>query len=347
MLRRTSSKFSTPTGPVGRKKVTSLELIAMRRSHQPITMVSCYDYPSAFQVDEAGIDVILVGDSVGMVELGHETTQSVTMDMMIHHSKAVARGARRPLLVGDMPMGSYEVCPKEALRNALRFVKEGHMDAVKLEGSSRERVEATRMIVQGGIAVMGHIGLTPQSISVLGGFRAQGRTNEKALWLIDEALKLQEAGCFSVVIECVPSIVAQAVTEALTIPTIGIGSGPHTSGQVLVYHDMLGLLQHPHHKKFCPKFCKQYVDVGALTRNGLEAFRREVKEGLFPSQEHSPYAMPEQEVKAFQRALAERKADARSAPSSNTATTPPLRDEYDVLDLYGHTKGNVPASKEA
>eukprot|EP00759_Apiculatamorpha_spiralis_P046200 PhF_6_TR42733/c1_g1_i2/m.64577/K00606/panB; 3-methyl-2-oxobutanoate hydroxymethyltransferase len=338
MLQRTWFRLSTSTGVAGRKKVTSLELLSMRKSNQRISMVACYDYPSAFQCDEAGIDVILVGDSVGMVELGLDTTQSVTMDMMIHHAKAVAKGARRPLLVGDMPMGSYEVCPKDALRNALRFIKEGNVDCVKMEGATAERVEAARMIVQGGIAVMGHIGLTPQSISTLGGFRAQGRTYHKALGLIEEAKKLQDVGCFALVIECVPPEVAKAITDSISIPTIGIGSGPHCSGQVLVYHDMLGLLHHPHHAKFCPKFCKQYANVGAVVRNGLEQFRKEVQEGSFPSKEHTPYTMPAAELAKFADKLNELNAKENMGKSESPLTE---TDEYGVLNLYG-TKGNEP-----
>ncbi|CAB1115813.1 unnamed protein product [Ectocarpus sp. CCAP 1310/34] len=275
-----------------------------RRGERKVTMVTAYDYPSAVHVCRAGIDILLVGDSVGMVELGYDTTQPVTVEDMLHHCKAVGRGARTPLVVADMPFGSYEVSPKEALRTAIRFVKEGNVDAVKLEGG-KNRAEHIRKVVDGGIAVMGHVGLTPQAISVLGGFRAQGRTAVKARQIVDDALAVQEAGAFAVVVECVPSPVAKAVTEALEIPTIGIGAGSCTSGQVLVYHDMLGMLQHPHHAQFVPRFCKNYASVGEEVRRGLENFRREVEGGVFPQEEHSPYKMPAGEEEQFKRLLAE------------------------------------------
>eukprot|EP00903_Cladosiphon_okamuranus_P014288 g13271.t1 len=216
--------------------------------------------------------------------------------------QAAGRGARTPLVVGDMPFGSYEISPKEALRTAIRFVKEGNVDAVKLEGG-RNRVEHIRKIVDGGVAVMGHVGLTPQAVSVLGGFRAQGRTAVKAREVIEDALAVQEAGAFALVVECVPSPVAKAVTEALEIPTIGIGAGPFASGQVLVYHDMLGMLQHPHHEQFVPRFCKSYASIGDEVRRGLDAFRREVEDGVFPQAQHSPYKMPAGEEEAFRRLL--------------------------------------------
>lgn len=181
---------------------------------------------------------------------------------MIHHCKAVSRGAKYSLLVGDMPLGSYEVNDDDALRNAYMFLKEAGMDAVKLEGGSENRARTVKKIVNGGVAVLGHVGLTPQAISVIGGFRAQGRTAVKARALLDDALRLQDAGAFGVVLECVPALVATAITDALEIPTIGIGAGPGTNGQVLVYHDMLGMTSHPHHQEFVPKFCKQYASLG-------------------------------------------------------------------------------------
>ena len=184
------------------------------------------------------------------------------MDEMIHHCKAVSRGAKFPLLVGDMPLGSYEINDDDALRNAYKFLKEAGMDAVKLEGGSETRARTVKKIVDGGVAVLGHVGLTPQAISVIGGFRAQGRTAVKARALLDDALRLQDAGAFGVVLECVPAPVATAITDALEIPTIGIGAGPGTNGQVLVYHDMLGMTSHPHHQEFVPKFCKQYASLG-------------------------------------------------------------------------------------
>ncbi|CAM9614201.1 unnamed protein product, partial [Pylaiella littoralis] len=281
-------------------KKTSVTDVAKihRQGKRKISMVTAYDYPSAIHVCRAGIDILLVGDSLGMVELGYETTQPVTVEDMLHHCKAVSRGARSPLVVGDLPFGSYEVSPEQALRTSIRFVKEGNVEAVKLEGG-KNRVEHIRKIVDGGIAVMGHVGLTPQAISVLGGFRAQGRTAVKAKQVVEDALAVQEAGAFAVVVECVPSPVARAVTEALDIPTIGIGAGPCTSGQVLVYHDMLGMLQHPHHGQFVPRFCKSYASVGDEVRRGLENFRREVEGGVFPQEKHSPYKMPPGEEEAF------------------------------------------------
>eukprot|EP00511_Aplanochytrium_stocchinoi_P009392 CAMPEP_0204864462 /NCGR_PEP_ID=MMETSP1348-20121228/4079_1 /ASSEMBLY_ACC=CAM_ASM_000700 /TAXON_ID=215587 /ORGANISM="Aplanochytrium stocchinoi, Strain GSBS06" /LENGTH=289 /DNA_ID=CAMNT_0052015107 /DNA_START=361 /DNA_END=1230 /DNA_ORIENTATION=+ len=262
-------------------------------------MVTAYDYPSAVHVDKAGIDILLVGDSVGMVELGYDTTLPVTMDEMIHHCKAVTRGCRRPLIVSDLPFGSFEASPVQAIQNASRILKEGGgVDAVKVEGG-RARAETIGKIVESGIAVMGHIGLTPQSYSVLGGFRAQGRSTQEALNLIDDAIALEKAGCFGMVIECVPAVVAKAVTEAVSIPTIGIGSGPYTDGQVLVYHDMLGMMQHHHHAEFTPKFCKQYATVGHLIQQGLADYKADVENQSFPSEHYSPYQISKEDEEEF------------------------------------------------
>lgn len=292
------------------KAVSTVDLIELKKRKKPITMVTAYSYPSAVHVDLAGIDVILVGDSVAMVELGYDTTLHVTVDDMLHHCKAVARGAKRSLLVGDMPFGSYEASEKEALATARRFLKEGNMNAVKMEGGMH-MARTARKLVESGVAVMGHIGLTPQAISVLGGFRVQGKTAANAVALIDDALALQDAGCFAVVIECVPPVVAQAVTDALEIPTIGIGAGPHTSGQVLVYHDLLGMMSHPHHNEFTPRFCKKYANVGGAIRLGLDDFRREVEEGVFPSKLHSPYKMPKVAEEEFLELVARRNGGGR------------------------------------
>ena len=256
-----------------------------------ISVVTAYDYPSAVAVDQSGIDVILVGDSAAMVVHGHDTTLPITLDEMLTHCKAVARGASRPLLVGDLPFGSYEQSPTQAVESATRMLKEGSMDAVKLEGGSPARVNAAKTLVDAGIAVMGHVGLTPQSISVLGGFRPQGRNLVEAESVIDQALALQNAGCFSIVLECVPKSVAAAVTKALSIPTIGIGAGNQTSGQVLVYHDLLGFTRHPHHAKVTPKFSKQYANVGSVIAIALEEFKNEVHSGEFPGAQHSPYRL--------------------------------------------------------
>lgn len=263
------------------ENVTILDLQKKYRAGDPITMITAYDYPTAVLVNKAGLDMILVGDSLGMVMLGHETTVPVTLDDMVHHCRAVARGADRPFLLGDMPFGSYEVTPQEAVRNAVRIMKEGYMDGVKLEGGARIAPTA-RAIVDAGIPVMGHIGLTPQSVSALGGFRVQGRTSEAAQQLLDDALALQDAGCFSLVFEAMPDRVAGHITKQLDIPTIGIGAGPETSGQVLVFHDLIGLFD-----RFVPKFCKQYLDAGSLIREALEQYRDEVTSREFPTEEHS------------------------------------------------------------
>lgn len=340
-IKRKLNRFIT--GVAGRKKMTALELGHKRRKCEKIVMVTAYDYPSALALDRAGVDVILVGDSVGMVELGYDTTQPVTLEQMHHHCKAVSRGARFPLLVGDMPFGSYEINDEEALRNAFVYLKHCGMDAVKLEGGF-EVVSTVKKIVSGGVAVMGHIGLTPQKLSVLGGFRAQGRTATKARKLVDEALALQDAGCFALVIECVPSEVAQAVTEAIEIPTIGIGSGGETSGQVLVYHDLLGMLNHPHHSVFVPKFCKQYTDLGSQIENALKEFSNEVKTGAFPSKEFSPYKMTKAESKKFKELMGKDEGE-RNIQKQEMTTKLQEQDEYSVLNLYGGSGPNDTSQK--
>lgn len=312
-LRFPSRCHASMVGPPLRKKVTSVDLRKLKAKGKPISMVTAYTYPSAMHVDAAGIDVLLVGDSLAMVELGHPTTLPVTVDDMLYHCKAVARGASSPLLVGDMPFGSYEGSVETAYNNAVRFLKEGGMDAVKMEGN---RTAQVRHLVAGGVAVMGHIGLTPQQISVLGGFRAQGKTTAAALDLIEQAKGLEAAGCFALIIECVPAEVAHAITAAIEIPTIGIGAGPHTNGQVLVFHDLLGMLQHAHHAKVAPSFCKTYADVGAVIQKGLDQYRLEVETGVFPGEDFSPYKMNKKEKEAFAREMG-KKTDALS-----TAATP-------------------------
>lgn len=310
-------------------------------------MVTAYDFPSAMHVQRANIDVILVGDSCAMVELGYDTTQPMTLDQMIHHCQAVQRGVtasmnrsndakpKKPLLVGDMPFGTYEYNDLDiALKNAYRMVKEGGMDAVKLEGGSKHRAEAIKHVVDGGVAVMGHVGLTPQAISVIGGFRAQGRTAARAREMIDEALRLQDAGAFCVVLECVPGNVAKAVTDTLEIPTIGIGAGNGTSGQVLVYHDMLGMMSHPHHEEFMPRFCKSYAQVGHAITEGLDAFKKDVESGNFPSEEYSPYVMNDEEKKMFE-ALLENDAAERERKRLEAERKLKQADEYESLSLYG------------
>ena len=275
-----------------RKKVTIRTLQAKKRKGQPITMMTAYDYPTAKWVDEAGIDVILVGDSLGMVVLGYPNTLPVTMEVMLHHCKAVARGAKRALLVGDMPFMSYQVSVEEAVRNAGRFLQEAGMDAVKLEGG-REQVDTVRALVNAGIPVMGHLGLTPQKIHQLGGFRVQGRTAVAAKRLVEDALALEEAGVFAIVLEMVPAQVAKYISERLQVPTIGIGAGPHCDGQVLVFHDTVGMFE-----EFQPRFVKRYAEVGSVIREALKQYREDVASRRFPGEEHSIF-MDEEEWKAF------------------------------------------------
>ncbi len=273
-------------------KITIHTLQDKKQRGEPITMVTAYDYPSALLVERAGLDVILVGDSLSMVVLGNETTLPVTVDIMIHHCQAVARGARTPFLIGDMPFGSYEVSPQEAVRNAVRFLKEGGMEAVKLEGG-REMAVTVRAIVAAGIPVQGHIGLTPQSISALGGYRVQGKTATSAARLLDDALALQDAGCFSIVLEAVPAPVAQAISQRLRIPTIGIGAGAGCDGQVLVYHDLVGLFD-----RFTPKFVRQYATIAAGIQQALADYKQDVLSRRFPAEEHT-YPMDEDELAGF------------------------------------------------
>ncbi len=264
-----------------RKKVTTLTLRQMKARGEVITMLTAYDYPTALAMDQAGVDTILVGDSLGMVVLGYPNTLPVTMEDMLHHCKAVARGARTALLIGDMPFMSYQVDAKEAVRNAGRFLQEAGMDAVKLEGG-RERVEAIRLIVEAGIPVMGHLGLTPQSVNQLGGFRPQGRDLAAAKRLLEDALLLEEAGCFSLVLESVPARLAGFISDKLNIPTIGIGAGAGCDGQVLVTHDLLGLFD-----RFTPKFVKKYADFHGEMRRAFGEYFAEVQGSQFPAPEHT------------------------------------------------------------
>lgn len=278
------------------RKVTILDLQQKKDEKQPITMVTAYDYPSAMLVDRAGIDIILVGDSLGMVVLGLESTVPVTMDEMLHHCRAVARGAHRPHLVGDMPFMSYQADRAEAVRNAGRFLKDGKMDSIKLEGG-RAIAPTVQAIVSAGIPVMGHIGLTPQSASSLGGFRVQGRLAGDARRLLDDAVALQEAGCYAIVFEAVPAAIATAITARLRVPVIGIGAGGGCDGQVLVYHDLLGLFD-----RFTPKFVKRYATLNADILSALTTFREEVETRTFPTEEHA-YSIEEEELAAFLSAL--------------------------------------------
>jgi 3-methyl-2-oxobutanoate hydroxymethyltransferase len=264
-----------------RHKITILDLQAKKARGEPITMVTAYDFPSALAADRAGIDCLLVGDSLAMVVLGHESTLPVTMEEMLHHCRAVRRGARAAFLIGDMPFGSYQADRAEAVRNAVRFLKEAGMDAVKIEGG-RAMADTVRAISQAGIPVVGHIGLTPQSVGMLGGYRVQGRTAEDAQRLWEDALALQEAGAVLLVLEMTPDRVAGEITRRLRIPTIGIGAGPACDGQVLVLHDLLGLFD-----RFTPRFVKQYANLLPLIEGALAAYREDVVQRRFPAAEHA------------------------------------------------------------
>jgi 3-methyl-2-oxobutanoate hydroxymethyltransferase len=284
--KRMASRGTTP------RKVTITDLLHKKSLGRPLTMLTAYDYPGGMLVDEAGADIILVGDSVAMTVLGYPDTVSITMDEMLHHCKAVSRGAQRAFLVGDMPFLSYQVDPREAVRNAGRFLKEAKMDAVKLEGGS-EVLDAVRAIVQAGIPVMGHLGLTPQTATKLGGYKVQSRTAASAHRLVEDALALQDAGCFALVLETVPASVARVVSTKLSIPTIGIGAGPGCDGQVLVFHDVLGLFT-----RFRPKFVKRYAELYPVMLQALQTYCQEVEAGSFPAAEHT-FTMPEEERKGF------------------------------------------------
>jgi 3-methyl-2-oxobutanoate hydroxymethyltransferase len=277
-----------------RKKVTTRTFRQKKQRGEPITMLTAYDFMTARAVDQAGVDCILVGDSLGMVVLGYPNTLPVTMEDMLHHCKAVARGASTALLVGDMPFMSYQVSTAEAVRNAGRFLQEAGMEAVKLEGG-RERADAVRQIVAAGIPVMGHIGLTPQSVAQFGGFVPQGKTAAAAQRLIEDAQILQEAGCFSIVLESVPAQLAELISQQLDVATIGIGAGVGCDGQVLVIHDLLGLFD-----RFTPKFVKQYRTLHSDIVDALAEYKAEVESRAFPAAEHAIF-MDEAEWAAVMR----------------------------------------------
>jgi 3-methyl-2-oxobutanoate hydroxymethyltransferase len=268
------------------------ELFEMKRRGEKIVMVTAYDAPSGRLADAAGVDLILVGDSSGMVMHGRESTVQVSLDEIVFMTQWVARGAKRPLVIADMPFGSYEASDQQAVENAVRLVKEGGADAVKLERGGTS-IDRARAIANAGIAVMGHVGLTPQTATVLGGFKAQGRSAEHAKQLIADARALQEAGCFAIVLEAVPPPVAKAATAALDVPTIGIGAGADTDGQVLVWHDMLG-----YYEGHAPRFVKRYADLGDVIVEALGRYAEEVRSGTFPEEQHT-YSMPEDERQAF------------------------------------------------
>jgi 3-methyl-2-oxobutanoate hydroxymethyltransferase len=277
-------------------KLTIPELADLKREGRKIVMVTAYDAPGGRLADAAGVDLVLVGDSAAMTVLGHDSTVPATVDELMVLTRAVTRGASRPLVIADLPFGSFQVSDEDALRNAIRFVKEAGADAVKLEGAgpTLSRVSA---IVGAGIPVMGHIGLTPQSATALGGFKAQGRTAEKALQLLADARALEAAGCFSIVLEAVPAQVAARITRDVSVPTIGIGAGAECDGQVLVWHDLLGL-----YDGRSPRFVKRYADLAAEIQKALEAYAGEVRSGAFPEEQHT-YSIPEEELALFEASL--------------------------------------------
>jgi 3-methyl-2-oxobutanoate hydroxymethyltransferase len=285
-----------PQGPVpatpGPGKLPITELAEMKARRQPVVMVTAYDAPGGRLADEAGSDLVLVGDSAAMTVLGHDSTVPASMDEMLMLTRAVTRGARRPLVIADMPFGSFQVSDEAAVENAIRFVKEAGADAVKLEGAGA-MLPRVRAIVDAGIPVMGHLGLTPQSATMLGGYKAQGRSAEKALRLYNDARALEAAGCFALVLEAVPSPVAARITRDLSIPTIGIGAGPDCDGQVLVWHDILGL-----YEGRTARFVKRYAEIGTAIREALTAYADDVREHRFPEEQHT-YAMPDEELEVF------------------------------------------------
>lgn len=269
------------------RPVTTSSIRKKKEMRTPITMVTAYDYPSAKLVDEAGVDMILVGDSLGMVVLGYDSTIPVTMEDMLHHTKAVTRGAKRAFVVADLPFLSYHGTVEEAVKNAGRLMQEGLAKAVKMEGG-RELAPIITRCVQAGIPVVGHIGLTPQSVHQLGGYKVQGRDLEAAKKLLDEALAIQEAGAFAIVLECVPEEVAGMIANKLDIAVIGIGAGATCDGQVLVFHDMVGYAS-----DITPKFVKRYANIGETIREAVEAYNKEVEARSFPGQEHVFHASEE------------------------------------------------------
>jgi 3-methyl-2-oxobutanoate hydroxymethyltransferase len=280
------------TRPDTTGKLPLTDLAELKRRGEKIVMVTAYDYPSGRLADLAGIDMVLVGDSAAQVVLGQDSTVPVTLDEMIVLARAASRGAARPLVVADLPFGSYQVSDEDAVRAAVRFVKEAGVDAVKVEGAG-PTLSRVRAIAGAGVPVMGHVGLTPQSATMLGGYRAQGRTARKAQELLADSRALEAAGCFAIVLECIPDEVSARITEALTVPTIGIGAGATADGQVLVFHDLLGL-----YEGRSPRFVKRYAELGNAVRDALERYAAEVRSGAFPGPEHA-YAMPVEELTLF------------------------------------------------
>ncbi len=261
------------------KRITVPSIVEAPTRGERLVMVTAYDFPQGKTADAAGADIVLVGDSLAMVVLGHPDTLSVTLDEMIHHTRAVRRGVERALLVADMPYGSFHLGPDQAVASAIRFVKEAGAQAVKIEGG---RPEVVRALNRAEVPVMAHLGLTPQSVHRLGGYKVQGRSQDAAREMVDAALELEEAGAFSLVLECVPSDLGEEISERLTIPTIGIGAGAACDGQVLVYHDLLGL-----EERIAPRFVRRYAELGVASREAIERFAKDVREGRFPSAEET------------------------------------------------------------
>jgi len=262
-------------------RIAITDLKAKKKRGERIVMMTCYDYPSARLLEAASVDILFIGDTLGMVVLGYDTTIPVTMDEMLHHTKAVVRGSSRAHVLADMPFMSYQASPEDALRNAGRLLKEGGAQSVKLEGGVQV-AETIRLIVEAGIPVMGHIGLTPQSINQLGGYKVQGKTPAAAVRLVNDAVALEQAGAYAIVLECVPAQLAKTITERLAVPTIGIGAGPRCDGQVQVFHDLLGLFD-----AFVPKHAKRYADLGSQITEAVRAYAADVREGRFPTDKES------------------------------------------------------------
>lgn len=279
-----------------RQKVTIPYLQALKMKKERIICTSCYDYPIGLLLEKAGVDMVVVGDSVGMVVLGYESTVPVTMEEMLHHAKAVVRACKSPLVVGDMPFGSYNCTREQAISNATRFMKEGGVDAVKVEGG-KGIVDTVSALTSGGIPVMGHIGVTPQTVSQLGGYKVRGKEVAAAKALIEDALALEAAGAFAIELECIPTPVSRIITEKLRIPTIGAGAGPYCDGQGLVIHDILGLYDRP-----VPKLAKSYANLSGTITDAVQTYMREVKEGKFPDHQHS-FAMTDDALKTLQEQL--------------------------------------------
>jgi 3-methyl-2-oxobutanoate hydroxymethyltransferase len=291
------SQISVVATTPDRLPVTLPQLAELKRLGEPIVMVTAYDFPSARAAEAAGVDIVLVGDSGAMTVLGHPSTVAVELDEMLVLAKAVRRGLRTPLLVGDMTFGSYEASDEQAVRNALRFVKEAGCDAVKLEGGGTTPVARARAIVDAGIPVMGHVGLTPQTATALGGYRAQGRSADAAARIAAEAIALQDAGCFSIVFEAIPSDVAAEIVPRLTVPIIGIGAGPSTDGQVLVFHDLLGIRD-----GLGARFVKRYASLQQEMVAGVAAFADDVRSHRYPEPQHG-YAVDQDELSSFRDRL--------------------------------------------